>query len=87
VHERRASAYAEAKGWEIVEVYRLEAVSGKSVGGHREAKRMLEDVRRGHITGLIFPNSPASLATTANCWSSQTSSRPAVTDRRNGATS
>ncbi len=54
VHERRARSYAEAKGWEVMEVYRLEAVSGKSVSGHEEAKRMLVDVRRGHITGLIF---------------------------------
>lgn len=54
VRERRARSYAEAKGWEVMEVYRLEAVSGKSVSGHEEAKRMLVDVRRGHITGLIF---------------------------------
>jgi site-specific DNA recombinase len=47
-------APAEAKGWEVMEVYRLEAVSCKSVSGHEEAKRMLVDVRRGHITGLIF---------------------------------
>ena len=26
-HERRARAYAEAKGWEVLEAYRLEAVS------------------------------------------------------------
>jgi site-specific DNA recombinase len=47
-------APAQAKGWEVMEVYRLEAVSCKSVSGHEEAKRMLVDVRRGHITGLIF---------------------------------
>lgn len=53
-HERRARAYAEAKGWHIVEVYRLEAVSGKSVMEHPEAKRMLIDIRSGAITGLVF---------------------------------
>lgn len=53
-HEKRARHYAEAKGWEVVEVYQLAAVSGKSVLSHTEAKRMLEDVRSGHITGLIF---------------------------------
>jgi site-specific DNA recombinase len=53
-HERRARYYAEAKGWLIKEVYHLEAVSGKSVMDHPEAKRMLRDVERGHITGLIF---------------------------------
>lgn len=29
VHEWRARLYAEAKGWEVAEVYRLDAVSGK----------------------------------------------------------
>lgn len=53
-HEKRARYYAESKGWEVKEVYHLEAVSGKSVLGHPEAKRMLADLKRGHITGLIF---------------------------------
>lgn len=53
-HERRARAYADAKGWHVVEVYRLEAVSGKSVMGHVEAHRMLADVRGGRISALIF---------------------------------
>ena len=30
-HEKRARSYAESKGWEVKEVYHLEAVSGKSV--------------------------------------------------------
>lgn len=53
-HERRARLYAEAKGWNVVEVYRLDAVSGKTVKDTPEAKKMLSDVRDGHITGLIF---------------------------------
>jgi site-specific DNA recombinase len=53
-HEKRARAYAEAKAWDIREVYHLEAVSGKSVMGHPEAKRMLQHVESGRITGLIF---------------------------------
>src|SRR5713226_6547811 len=53
-HERRARLYAEAKGWNVVEVYRLDAVSGKTVKDTPEAKRMLEDIRAGHITGLVF---------------------------------
>ncbi len=53
-HEKRARAYAEAKGWNIREVYHLEAVSGKSVMGHPEAKRMLDHIVSGRITGLIF---------------------------------
>jgi site-specific DNA recombinase len=53
-HERRARSYADAKGWRVVEVYRLDAVSGKAVMGHPEAARMLSDVRAGRITGLVF---------------------------------
>ena len=53
-HEKRARMFVEAKGWEVKEVYHLEAVSGKSVMDHHEAKRMLNDVRRGHIKALIF---------------------------------
>jgi len=53
-HERRARAYAESRGWDVREVYRLEAVSGKSVMDHPETKRMLEDVRSGRIEALIF---------------------------------
>ena len=53
-HERRARAYAEAKGWKVVELYRLEAVSGKSVMAHPDAQRMLADVKAGRITALVF---------------------------------
>lgn len=53
-HEKRARFYAESKGWRIVEVYHLEAVSGKSVMGHPETERMLSQVRSKRITGLIF---------------------------------
>ena len=53
-HERRARAYAEAKRWTFAEVYRLDAVSGKTVKEYPEAKRMLDDIRGGHITGIIF---------------------------------
>lgn len=53
-HELRAKMYAEVKGWEVVEVYHLEAVSGKAVLHHPEAQRMLKDIEKGKITGLIF---------------------------------
>jgi site-specific DNA recombinase len=53
-HEYRARMYAEAKGWTVARVYHLEAVSGKSVLGHPEAKEMLADIRAGRVTGLIF---------------------------------
>ena len=53
-HEKRARLYAEAKGWNVQEVYHLEALSGKTVMGYPETKRMLEDIKNGRITGLIF---------------------------------
>lgn len=53
-HEKRARAYAESQGWNVREVYHLEAVSGKAVSHHPEAQRMLRDIKRGHISGLIF---------------------------------
>lgn len=53
-HELRARHYAEAKGWTVATVYHLEAVSGKTVKEHPEAKRMMADVRDGQIQGLIF---------------------------------
>ena len=53
-HEERARYYAESKEWSVREVYRLDAVSGKSVMDHPETARMLGDIRSGKITGLIF---------------------------------
>lgn len=53
-HEKRARYYAESKGWNVKEVYHLEAVSGKAVIAHPEAQKMLGHIKTGHITGLIF---------------------------------
>jgi site-specific DNA recombinase len=54
-HEQRARYYVGSKeGWEVLEVYRLEAVSGKSVMQHPETRRMLADIEKGHITALVF---------------------------------
>lgn len=53
-HKARALSYAAAKGWTVAEVYDLSGVSGKSVMEHSETRRMMADVKRGHITGLIF---------------------------------
>ncbi len=53
-HREQAEAYAKLKGYEVIEVYDLTGVSGKTVKDHPECRRMLEDVYRGHITGLIF---------------------------------
>jgi len=53
-HEKRASLYAQSKGWKVKEVYHLEAVSGKSVMGLSETKRMLTDIESDYISALIF---------------------------------
>jgi site-specific DNA recombinase len=53
-HEQRARDYAKFNGWNVTEVYDLAGVSGKSVIEHPEAKRMLADIKRRHISGLIF---------------------------------
>jgi site-specific DNA recombinase len=54
IHQERARAYAAARGWTVSEVYDLAGVSGKSVMEHPEAKRMMADVKRRHISGLVF---------------------------------
>lgn len=53
-HEKRARMYAELQDWNVIEIYSLEAVSGKSVIEHPETQRMLKDIRRGHIEALVF---------------------------------
>ncbi len=53
-HEQRAQYYIKSKDWEAVEIYRLDAISGKTVMDHPETQRMLRDVQTGRITGLVF---------------------------------
>src|ERR1041385_7141848 len=53
-HEERARSYAKSRGWSIKEVYNLAGQSGKAVMQNSEAKRMMKDIERGHITGLVF---------------------------------
>ena len=53
-HEERARSYAKSRGWQVKEMYNLAGQSGKAVMQHPEAKRMMKDVERGHITGLVF---------------------------------
>jgi site-specific DNA recombinase len=56
IHLQRARAYALAKGWNALKIYNLAGVSGKAVMEHSEAKRMMADIKGGHISGLIFSN-------------------------------
>jgi site-specific DNA recombinase len=54
VHEKRARLYAEAHGWEVHEVFHLEGVSGKTIIAHPETQRMLQMIRSGRISALVF---------------------------------
>jgi site-specific DNA recombinase len=53
-HEARAREYAKFNGWTVREIYDLAGVSGKTVMEHPEARRMLSDIKRGHVSALIF---------------------------------
>lgn len=53
-HIERCRAYSELQGWDVVEEYHLEAVSGKDVINHPEARRMLKDIESKHIHSLVF---------------------------------
>ena len=53
-HEDRARSYARSRGWQVKEIYDLAGQSGKAVREHPEARRMMKDIERGHITGLVF---------------------------------
>src|SRR5687768_5238503 len=53
-HLERARLYIQSKQWAAVEVYNLAGQSGKRVMDHPEARRMLADVKRRHITALVF---------------------------------
>lgn len=53
-HEQRARYYIDAKGWELVKVYRLDGISGKGITNHPETQRMLNDIKTGEINGIVF---------------------------------
>ena len=53
-HLERAKAYAASRGWVVKEVYDLAGQSGKAVTQHLEAQRMMRDIERKHISGLVF---------------------------------
>src|SRR5579863_6702262 len=53
-HEERARSYAKSRGWQVKELYDLAGQSGKAVMQHPEARRMMKDIERGHISGLVF---------------------------------
>ncbi len=54
IHEERARMYAKVKNWNVRTVYNLAGVSGKNVMNHPDTLRMINDIQRGYISGLIF---------------------------------
>lgn len=53
-HEIRAKSFVQSRDWKVKKIYRLEAMSGKSIMSYPETKRMLHDIRNGVISGLVF---------------------------------
>jgi len=53
-HKFRAEEFAKNRGWKVVKIYSLEALSGSSVMGYSETKQMLHDVQHGVINTLVF---------------------------------
>ncbi|MFD0940567.1 recombinase family protein [Pedobacter boryungensis] len=53
-HELRARQYIKGKGWDLVKIYRLDGISGKTVIKLLESQRMLNDIRNGKINRVVF---------------------------------
>ena len=53
-HEIRAKEFAEQRDYEVVKIYRLEAMSGGSVMKYPQTQEMLHDIKNGLISGLVF---------------------------------
>ncbi|NVK52475.1 MAG: recombinase family protein [Flavobacteriaceae bacterium] len=53
-HEIRAKSFVQARGWKLIKIYRLEAMSGKSIMSYPQTNKMMEDIRNGVISGLVF---------------------------------
>lgn len=54
IHEERARMYARSKNWNVVKVYLLPGISGKSTLHIKETQEMLDDIKSGKIQALIF---------------------------------
>lgn len=54
LHEKRAREYCRFEDWEVVEVYDLSGVSGKTIADHPQTLRMRRDIASGRIQALVF---------------------------------
>ncbi|WP_027879263.1 recombinase family protein [Mesoflavibacter zeaxanthinifaciens] len=53
-HELHAKNFVESRKWKVAKVYRLEAMSGKSIMNYPQTKEMLNDIKNGLISCLVF---------------------------------
>ncbi|WP_335973310.1 recombinase family protein [Gaetbulibacter jejuensis] len=53
-HIERGKLYAQSRGWNVVAIYNLAGVSGKSTINHVNTKQMFNDIRVGKIEGIII---------------------------------
>ncbi|MCB0537036.1 MAG: recombinase family protein, partial [Bacteroidetes bacterium] len=53
-HEIRGKSFISSRDWHLKKIYRLEAMSGKSIKDYPQTKEMLADIKAGVITGLVF---------------------------------
>jgi site-specific DNA recombinase len=53
-HIERGKMYAQSKGWNVVKIYNLAGVSGKSTIKHRQTLEMFQDVKTSKIQGIII---------------------------------
>jgi site-specific DNA recombinase len=53
-HIERGKLYAKSREWEVVEIYNLAGVSGKSTINHQQTHKMFNDITSGRIEGVII---------------------------------
>lgn len=53
-HIERGKLYAKSRGWDVIEIYNLAGVSGKSTIKHKQTIKMFDDIKSGKIEGVII---------------------------------
>ena len=53
-HIERGTLYAKSKGWNVVKIYNLAGVSGKSTIKHKHTLQMFDDIRSQKVQGIII---------------------------------
>ncbi|AUP79121.1 recombinase family protein [Flavivirga eckloniae] len=53
-HIERGKLYAKSKEWNVVKIYNLAGVSGKSTINHLQTKQMFDDIRSSKVEGIII---------------------------------